>query len=149
MTATLETVKAEHTRLAKMIADIEAQQSIFPLTVTFPRLVDGERHVGVIVSADGIRRHHIILLAGDNSAASQQEQLAWAKSIGGDLPDRCEGALLFATMKDEFKPEAYWLKEQHASFSDYAWCQGFAYGDQSTSNKSSKLRARAVRRLPI
>jgi len=149
MTITLESIKVEQNRLAKMIAEIEARQSVFPLTVTFPPLAEGERHVGVIVSADGVKRHHIILLPGDNSAANWKDQMAWAKNIGGDLPDRCEGALLLATMKDEFKPEAYWLNEQDASVSGYAWSQGFGDGYQFSCIKLSKLRARAVRRLVI
>jgi len=48
-----------------------------------------------------------------------------------------------------FEPEWYWSSTQHASLSDYAWFQGFASGSQDVNGKSSELRARAVRRLPI
>jgi hypothetical protein len=73
----------------------------------------------------------------------------WAKSIGGELPDRCESALLFATMKDEFSPEWYWSRAQHAADSGYAWLQHFGTGSQSYDPKSYEGRARAVRRLEI
>jgi hypothetical protein len=43
----------------------------------------------------------------------------------------------------------YWSSTQHASVSDYAWCQDFTNGYQSYYLKGYELRARAVRRLPI
>ena len=33
-------------------------------------------------------------------------------------------------MKDEFKPEYYWTREQHAANSNYAWNQNFVNGGQ-------------------
>ncbi|MBS1198122.1 MAG: hypothetical protein H6R18_1907 [Proteobacteria bacterium] len=68
--------------------------------------------------------------------------------MAGELPDRTESALLFSTIKDEFNPEWYWTREQHASNSDYAWIQDFGDGYQD-SNESFEGRARAVRRLEI
>jgi len=117
--------------------------------ITQPTLNEGERYVGAIISADGTRAHHIILLPGDNDDASHAKQTAWAKSIGGELPDRVESALLFATMKDEFKADWYWTRDQHASLSDCAWVQDFHDGNQFCSRKVFAYRARAVRRLPI
>jgi len=75
--------------------------------------------------------------------------MAWAKSIGGDLPNRCESALLFATMKDQFEPKWHWTNEQHADYSNYAWMQVFIIGYQYDFHKSGEYRARAVRRLLI
>lgn len=43
----------------------------------------------------------------------------------------------------------YWSSTQHVSASDYAWFQSFLNGYQSYSLTDDKLRARAVRRLPI
>jgi hypothetical protein len=63
------------------------------------------------------------------------------------LPDRCESALLFATMKDEFKEAWYWTGEQCGS--NNAWVQLFSLGDQYYYNRSGSYRARAVRRLKI
>jgi hypothetical protein len=120
-----------------------------PILISFPTLNEGEKWVGVVISADGTKREHIILLPGDNEDASWKAQMDWAASIGGELPDRTESALLFATMKDEFKPEWYWTREQHAASAGCAWCQYFYDGSQHYDNKSAALRARAVRRLII
>lgn len=43
----------------------------------------------------------------------------------------------------------YWTSTQHAANSDFAWCQDFYGGGQSISTTNDRLRARAVRRLPI
>jgi hypothetical protein len=147
---TLDSIKTEHSRIADMIATLEAKAKVeaaFPITVTFPELKAGERYIGAIISADGAKREHIILLPGELESANWKDATAWAKSIGGELPDRCEGALLFATIKDEFKPEWHWLREEHASYPDYAWFQGFGNGSQYDIRKSIEGRARAVRRL--
>ena len=132
MTITLEAIKAEQTRIAAMIADFEKQPAAlaFPISIPFPALAEGEKFVGVIISADGSRKHAVILLPGEADPADWKTQLKWAESIGGELFDRVEGALLFATMKDEFKPEWYWTREQHAAGSGYAWVQGFYHGFQ-------------------
>ena len=111
-----------------------------------PALAEGEIYVGLIVA--GTRREHIVLLPGDTEA-KWTDAMKWAESIGGELPDRVESALLFATLKDQFKPEWHWTREQHASYSDCAWMQGFDSGDQHGGHKVSSCRARAVRRSPI
>lgn len=117
-------------------------------TPTTPTLADGETYIGAIVKADGAG-HHIVLLPGHNNAASWQAQMEWAKSIGGNLPSRIEQAMLFAYHHDAFKPTWYWSNEQHAAYSGYAWSQDFSFGFQSYYYAASKLRARAVRRVPI
>lgn len=141
---TLEELRTELEKIAKRI-DALAQQPDFPLTIAAPTPREGEKFVGIIISADGKIKKRLYLLPGDNDDANWKNQMAWAESIGGRLPDRVEGALLFATMKDEFKPEAYWTCEQHAASSDTAWCQTFNDGNQSSYDTSFKLRARAVR----
>lgn len=117
-------------------------------TPTTPTLAAGETYVGAIVKADGTG-HRIVLLPGDNNAASWQAQMEWAKSIGGNLPSRIEQAMLFAYHHDAFKPTWYWSNEQHAANSGYAWYQLFDGGSQYYGYASSELRARAVRRVPI
>lgn len=151
MTITLEAIKAEQTRIAAMIAEFEKQPAAlaFPISIQFPTLAEGEKFVGVIISADGSRKHAVILLPGEADPADWKKQLKWAESIGGELPGRVESALLFAAMKNEFKEEWYWTREQHAAYSDYAWLQGFAYGSQYDYDTDGKFRARAVRRLAI
>lgn len=146
-TITLQAIEAEHKRLGAMIEALK-QQRTFPLTVQAPALAEGEIHIGTLISADGQRCEHLILLPGDFEG-TWKESIAWAESIGGQLPDRVEGALLFAHAKEEFKPEAYWTREQHAAHSDCAWFQCFLNGYQYDSLTDDRLRARAVRRSPI
>lgn len=137
-------------KLTNMVTNLAKRPAkIFTVSTAIPELKDGERYVGVIISACGNVRKHIILLPGYNDDASWQKQMEWATSIGGELPDRVESALLFATMKDEFKEAWYWLREQHASYGDYAWVQGFGSGGQDYFRKDGHFRARAVRSIPI
>lgn len=110
-----------------------------------PELKEGEIYVGAIIKPDGIG-HHVILLEGDNDDANWNDAMAWAKSIGGDLPDRVEQSLLFAHMKDQFKEEWYWSCEQYASYSGFVWSQDFTNGNQHSYTTHETLRARAVRR---
>lgn len=65
------------------------------------------------------------------------------------LPTRLEGAALFDRMRSSFQPYRYWLSEQPASNSTYAWAQSFDNGCQFGYHKVSDFRARSVRRLPI
>ena len=113
-----------------------------------PSLNEGEVHAFSVIKSDGTIEH-VILLPGDNDSASWDEQMTWAKSIGGDLPDRSELALLYKNLPDQFKDDWYWSNTQHSGDSDYAWYQGFNYGSQSLSHKTTELRARAVRRSVI
>ena len=119
-----------------------------PTKFPLPALKEGEIYAGAIIAPDGTG-HHVILLDGDNDDADWQTQMDWAKSIGGDLPDRVEQSLLFAHLKDRFKPEWYWSNTQHASNSAYAWFQDFGDGFQYGYGKSYEGRGRAVRRVTI
>jgi hypothetical protein len=147
-----EPTKPAHIHQSEMIATFEASAKLaaaYPMTITFPNLNTGELYVGSIISADGKKREHIILLPGEIEDSKWSDAMEWAKSIGGTLPDRCESALLFAILKDQFKEEWYWTCEQNANGSDYAWIQYFGYGTQYDYRKSYEYRARAVRRIYI
>ena len=113
-----------------------------------PKLAEGETYVGCIGDALG-NLHHVILLPGDNDDATHEAQLEWAKSIGGDLPNRIEQAMLWANHSDQFKKDWYWSNEIHDTESGWAWCQTFGVGSQDGYDRYDELRARAVRRLPI
>ena len=117
-------------------------------TIATPVLNEGEIYAGAIINPDGTG-HHAILLPGDNDDASWDKQMEWAASIGGDLPDRVEQALMYKNLPDQFEKEWYWSNTQHASDSACAWCQGFDYGFQDYTHKVTELRARAVRRSVI
>lgn len=81
--------------------------------------------------------------------------VAWAKALDIDgfrdwgLPTRKEQALCFANVPELFESRAYWSCEQHAPDSYDAWFQSFSNGYQYYWDEGIKLRARAVRRLPI
>ena len=117
-------------------------------SITKPELNEGELYAGAIINPDGTG-HHIILLTGDKDDGNWDDAMQWAKSLGGDLPNRVESALLFNQSKDQLKPEWYWTNEQHASSSSGAWSQNFTNGYQDYYYKDTELRARAVRRLVI
>ena len=118
------------------------------MNINLPELAEGETYVGCIGDALG-NLHHVILLPGDNDDATHEAQLEWAKSIGGDLPNRIEQAMLWANHRDQFKKDWYWSNEIHHSESGWAWYQSFGYGYQYDDLRNYELRARAVRRLPI
>jgi len=111
-------------------------------------LNEGEVYAGAIINPDGTG-HHIILLPGDNDDINREAAMEWAKSIGGDLPDRVEQAMFYKNMPDQFQQDWYWSNTQHASDSDFAWIQYFYSGGQSYYRKSWEGRARAVRRVAI
>jgi hypothetical protein len=76
-----------------------------------------------------------------------QAALGWAYSIDGDLPNRYEQAILHTFQREQFDPDSYWSSALHESALDYAWFQTFALGIQYYDSRTSKLRARAVRRV--
>jgi len=117
-------------------------------TLVTPELNEGEIYAGAIINPDGTG-HHITLLQGDYDDASWDEQMEQAKSLGGDLPDRVEQALLFKHLPEQFKKDLYWSNTLHSDASGFAWYQGFGSGYQDDSRKGSQLRARFVRRSPI
>lgn len=151
-TITLEEIKEKHSKLAEMIAAFEAQAKIaasFPITIEQPVTKNGEKWVGTIISADGSKRYHLFLLPEERESINWKDAMSWAQSAGGELPDRTESALLYATMKAEFKEAWYWTREPHASDSGFAWFQGFSFGNQGYDYVGTEGRARAVRRLFI
>lgn len=118
------------------------------LTITLPELAAGERYLCGVVDENGAVTH-TILLPGDADPAPWEVQMAWTKSIGGDLLSRTEQAIAFASMPEEFERDWYWSNQQHASVSGYAWYQSFSHGFQDNNRETYGLRARAVRRLVI
>ena len=118
------------------------------MSTAIPALNEGEIYAGAIIAPDGTG-HHVILLDGDHDDADWDTSMEWAKSIGGDLPDRVEQAMLYKHLPDRFQKEWYWSNTQHSGHSDYAWFQYFYDGGQHLNTKDDKLRARAVRRSVI
>lgn len=118
--------------------------------IQLPPLAEGEIYLRGFVNANG-DVEHTILLPGDNDGASWQEQMDWAKSIGGDLPTRAELVIAYEQHREHFKAAAYWSNtpDTDPGYSGCAWYQDFGYGDQYYGRQLSRFRARAVRRLSI
>jgi hypothetical protein len=150
MTVTLEEIKAEQTKVLKMIAEFERQatRTIYEIPAVEIILAQGERYAGLIVGDDA-PDHHLILLPGEAESFGWEDANKWAQEQGGELPTRREQSLLFANLKGEFQSAWYWSGQQHETNSGWAWFQRFSSGLQSISGKSSHCRARAVRRLVI
>ncbi|WP_287027725.1 DUF1566 domain-containing protein [Herbaspirillum sp.] len=117
-------------------------------TFSLPVLIEGEIYAGIILTEDGKPSHHLVLLPGDREEINHADAVAWASSIGGELPTRTEQSLLFANAKKHFAQEWYWSGERNKE-NGWAWNQHFHNGGQHDTRTNSALRARAVRRLPI
>ncbi|MCO8609691.1 DUF1566 domain-containing protein [Burkholderia multivorans] len=120
------------------------------MQIQLPQLADGEIYLGGLVDKNGDVTHSI-LLPGDNDRATWQEQMEWAKSIGGDLPTRAELVIAYEQHRDLFEKAAYWSNTQDddPDYAGWAWSQGFSYGTQYGDRQCYEFRARAVRRLSI
>ena len=116
--------------------------------IQIPPLAEGEVYIGAIGDKNG-DFHHVILLPGDNSPATHDEQMAWAKGIGGDLPTRAELVIAYEKYRDQFKHAAYWSNtpDDDPEYAGWAWSQLFDLGYQCRYRQGRKLRARAVRRV--
>ncbi len=113
-----------------------------------PALHEGESYVGAIGDNAG-HIYHVVLLPGDAAPNAWADQLEWARSIGGELPSRLELAMLFRYCPDEFKEESYWSNQLDTKSFDLIWYQTFADGRQGSTALLSRVRARAIRRLPV
>jgi hypothetical protein len=150
ITITLESIKAEQSKLAALIAQFEEQIPEFHFPETLITMRPGEHYAGLIVGKDGEASYHLILMAGIPTAdMAWQAAKDWAKLLGGELPTRREQSLLFANLKEQFEERYYWSCEQHESDAGYAWFQHFISGDQIYDHVLNELRARAVRRVAI
>ena len=109
----------------------------------------GEIYVATIQIAGQAPYHLILLPEHPEDEMTHQTATKWAANVGGELPSRPEQALLFAHQRAQFYRDWYWSNTLLESDPDYAWYQNFNIGHQSFSHRNTKLRARAVRRLPI
>ena len=112
------------------------------MQVTLPELNENEKYAGFTMK-DGKPFEHIILLPGKSEEVEWEEAKTFAAEQGGRLPNRQEGALLYANLKEDFDADWYWLADEHSS--DFAWIQYFYYGGQDYGVKGDSSLARAVR----
>jgi hypothetical protein len=121
-----------------------------PQATTAPaiNLQDGERYAGIVLDADGNTLHHLVLMAlRPEGKLEWQAAMDWAASVGGDLPNRQEQALLFSNCKPHIKPEWHWSNQTYESEASYAWYCYFYDGNQNRCPKSYEGSAVAVRRI--
>jgi hypothetical protein len=124
-------------------------QSQTPALPAIGAELQGGTYAGITCDKQG-KPYALVLLADKpDDTLAWQPAMDWAKSIGAELPNRVEGALLFANLPDAFEKAWHWTNEQYAGNESFAWCQGFDDGSQYGGLKSYAARARAVRRLPI
>lgn len=148
---TLEAVKERQDELAALIAKLEEQwskPSFFEYQGERIPLNPGETYVGTIIAPGEYGGYHLVLMPDSCESITWQKAMEWADELGGELPNRVEGALLFATQKAEFEEAWYWTRDEHQN-NEYAWVQDFDGGSQSYDLKDDHYRARAVRRLVL
>lgn len=148
-TITLDEIQARQTELAALIEQYRTQTSQRQIEVPGTTIVlqAGEHYAGSTLEADGLVKHDIVLLAArPDLRMTWQDAMEWAASVGGQLPDRQEQALLFANCKQHLQGEWHWSSEEHENAS-YAWSCYFHDGDQSHDHKSYEGCAVAVRRV--
>jgi hypothetical protein len=123
-------------------------QAAVAAKISLPTLKKGEIYVGGTIDVDG-KVTHTILLPKEKEVPNWQAGMTFAKTEGGDLPNRIEQAMLWAHHADKFQKRYYWSNAQYAGNVAYAWYQSFNYGDQYYWHKDNKTMARAVRRVTI
>ncbi len=132
---------------APMIAGTLAS---FVSPIAPPNPHEGERYAGAILLPNRTG-HHLFRMPMETAIKVKwKPAMEYAAEKTGELPDRVESALLFATKTEgEFEPEWYWTRETHAGYDGYAWCQAFNNGYQDYYHKASQCRVVLVRRVPF
>ena len=124
------------------------EHTTIQLPVLAIELQPGERYAGTVLDADGNVKHHLVLLPNRPDAdLTWQAAMDWAASVGGQLPDRQEQALLYANCKPHLEPKWHWFREEHQNASS-AWVCNFTYGSQILTHKGFEGSAVAVRQFP-
>jgi hypothetical protein len=119
---------------------------------TLPRIGEewqGGIYAGIARGVDGSQDYHLLLLSDEMESIAWEQAKDWAKDIGGELPINPEQALLYANLKGQFQPKIYWSGEARTTEFGGALIQDFDDGYQGYTSTFNKLRARAVRRIPI
>ena len=111
-------------------------------------LQQGELYAGLIFGRDGAPDYHLVLLPDKSELEFQSWQAAsnWAASLGHSLPSPREQTLLYATLKDAFRPNEYWSSEP-GDIKGEAWCKDFDTGVAYQTARRFDGYARCVRRV--
>lgn len=115
----------------------------------------GGVYAGVVRGIDGQPDCYLIAGPEYDGHLDWPSALAYAKTVkvhgfaDFSLPRRSWQAVAFGNIPTLFKPESYWSCEQRALDGVYAWVQDFGDGGQDDWLKSTKLRVRVFRSVPI
>ena len=111
-------------------------------------LQQGERYAGLILGRDGAPDHHLLLPPDEPELEylSWHAATAWAASLGHSLPGRREQTLLYAILKEAFRPNWHWSSEP-GDIEDEAWCKDFDTGVAYQTLREFDGYARCVRRV--
>lgn len=148
---TLESIKTEQERLAKMIYEFESISRKRTITIPGVEIIlrSGESYAGIVLGKDGKPIHHLILDQEVVSGVSWMAAMDWAiQQKNLSLPSRKEQSLLFANLRNDLKTTFYWSCETECA-PHTNWAQNFRNGDQIVFDESRELHAMAVRRIPI
>lgn len=115
----------------------------------------GGIYVGLVRGRAGGPDTHLIVGPASGKELPWQKAVDFAYQLEVDghkdfgLPTRSEQAVLYGNVPELFEPDWYWSSEKSASHAGYAWSQHFTNGSQGYGHITSRLRARAVRRLTL
>jgi len=144
-------LEAKQTQLAELIAKFTKPLPavlLLAIAAATIELQPGEHYAGAVLNDDGTIKHHLVLMAPKPPGKlAWAAALTWAKSIGGFLPTRQEGALIFANCKAHVEASWHWLSEEYAPNVSYAWLCYLDNGNQIINGKSFEGSAVAVRRV--
>ena len=107
--------------------------------------IQGSAYVGISSDKNGQPYALVLLADKPEKDVNWTQAVDWAKRVGGELPNRVDGALMFANIPELFERRLHWLSEQYSSCT--AWHQYFFDGSQDYELKKFEARARAVRRF--
>lgn len=133
----------------KTTAQTSAPAPTAPFLIALPTLAAGELYAGLVLDEDRPTHHLILLPQQPSELLNWHDAMAWAKSVGGDLPTRQEQALLYANVAYALGNDWYWSSNQVSLDPSCAWIQFFDIGTQNHSQTRWKGHARAIRRQII
>lgn len=117
--------------------------------------LDGAIYAGIAPAEGDMPQAHLVLwLNTPETRQNYKESIALAKAVNPEtdshLPTRTESALLYATVRDQIKKDAwYWTSTYYNEDKDAAFVQGFNYGYQSLNYLDIGYRALAVSRFAL
>ncbi len=150
MNITLQQIQDRQAELLTLIEKFESQA--MPTIRHIPEvkiaLEPGEHYAGIRLS-DGEDYHIVLMAPRPEALLGWYDAVEWAKSVGGELPNRQEQPLLYANCKPQLLPVCHWSSETHEPDASFAWDCDFSSGYQYYGHKSLKIAAVAIRRVPV